>query len=197
VHGRLRSLLENAIPAAPLRGSFFRGLPLAHVATPLSTIGSMRRGGRYNAKGTFEMFYLADRPDNSLREVGMLTDDGDAPIAVPSPPFVICTIDVVLQRVLDLRDDDTRRKLDVSLDDLVSAWRLIVARGHVPMTHTLGAAARDAEIEALLVPSGKYPGSSNLAVIRDRLRAGSSFSIHKADGFPAGAETTVHGTYRG
>ncbi len=126
----------------------------------------------------------------------MLTDDGGTPIAAPSPSFIICTVDVLLQHVVDLCDDGTRRKIDVRLDELVSAWRLIVAQGNVPMTHTLGAAAREAEIEALLVPSAKHPGSSNLAIIRDRLREGSNFSIYKADGFPAGTETTVRGTYR-
>ncbi len=141
------------------------------------------------------MSYFADRPDNSLREIGMLTDDDGAPIAVPSPSFIICTVDVLLQHAIDLRDADTRRKLGVSLDELVSAWRLIVAQGNVPVTHALGAAARVAEIEALLVPSAKYPGSSNLAVIRDRLREGSKFSIYKADGFPAGTETAIRGTY--
>lgn len=64
-------------------------------------------------------------------------------------------------------------------------WRLIVAQGNVPITQTLGAVAREADIEALLVPSAKYAGSTNVAIIRDRLREGSNFSIHKPDGFPS------------
>ncbi len=196
MHDHLRSLLQSAIPAAPLRGSFFRGVPLAHIGIPLSAIGSIRRGGRYNAKGTFEVSYFADRPDNSLREVGMLVDDDGTPIAVPSPSFIVCTVNVRLQHVVDLRDAEKCRRLDVRLDELVSAWRPIVAQGNVPMTHTLGTVARDAGIEALLVPSAKYAGSTNLAIIRDRLREGSNFSIYMANGFPSGTETTVHGTYR-
>lgn len=119
MHDRLRGLLKTAIPAAPLRESFFRGVPLAHVSTPLSAIGSIRRGGRYNAKDAFEVSYLADRPDNSLREVGMLTDHDGTPIAVPSPSFIVCTVDVFLQHVIDLRDAEIRRKLDVSMDELI------------------------------------------------------------------------------
>jgi len=77
---------------------FFRAIALQYIETPLSAMGSLRRGGRYNAKDDFEVLYLADRPDNSLREVGMLLDDKNRPIAVPAPPKIVFTIETRLQQ---------------------------------------------------------------------------------------------------
>jgi RES domain-containing protein len=36
--------------------------------TPLSAIGSRVRGGRYNRKGAFEAFYLANTQETALYE---------------------------------------------------------------------------------------------------------------------------------
>lgn len=192
----LQSRFRALIPAAPLRGSFFRAIPLARVGAPLSAIGSIKRGGRYNGKGEFEVFYIADRPDNSLREIGMLNDDNGTPVAVPGAAHVLFTVEVTLQHVVDLRDPRVRSTLGVSLDELVSAWRLVVAQGHVPITHIIGAAARNAEVEALLVPSAKYPGSTNLAIMRDRLRRNSVVLIRRSEDFPVGTEVAIRGSYR-
>jgi hypothetical protein len=57
----------------------------------------------------------------------------------------------------------------------------------------LGAAARDAGIEALIVPSARHPGYANVAVIRDRLMIGSAIRIHEPSAFPAATETEIHG----
>jgi RES domain-containing protein len=168
-------------------------IPLEFVGTPLSAIGSIASGGRYNTRSDFEALYLADRPDNSLREVRMLRDDAGFPIAVPAAPRIIFTVDVRLQRVVDLTDDSVCALFGVSFDELIAPWRLIVALGRVPTTHALGAAARNVGVEALIVPSAQHPGSRNLVVMPDRLLLGSSVRIHRPRGFAADVGVTIEG----
>jgi RES domain-containing protein len=188
------SVFKRKTPGVPHRGSYFRLIPLEFVDLPLSAIGSIKGGGRYNAQGDFEALYLADRPDNTLREVRMLRDDAGFPVAVPDAPKIIFTVDVRLQRVVDLSDDAVCAVLGVSFDELITPWRLIVALGRVPTTHVLGAAAREAGIEALIVPSAQHPGSKNLVVIPDRLLFGSSVMIHQPRGFAANVGVVVEGS---
>ena len=123
----------------------------------------------------------------------MLRDDAGLPVAVPDAPRIIFTVDVELQRVVDLTDDVVCALLRVSFDELITPWRLIVALRRVPTTHALGAAARRAGVEALIVPSAQHPGSKNLVVMPDRMLAGSSVTIHQPRGFAAGVGVTIEG----
>jgi RES domain-containing protein len=71
----------SKIPELKLQGPFFRGIPLRYVATPLSALGSKISGGRYNAIGAFEVFYLAPTPAVALSEVTAVAS-GAAPIRI-------------------------------------------------------------------------------------------------------------------
>ena len=47
------------LPVEPRRGLAFRLILARYAATALSSIGSLRAGGRYNMRGEFEALYLA------------------------------------------------------------------------------------------------------------------------------------------
>jgi RES domain-containing protein len=189
-----KEVFQKKTPGAPHRGSYIRAIPLQFAGSPLSAIGSLRAGGRYNARGAFEVLYLADRPDNALREIEMLPNDTGVPTKIHRVPTVIFSVRVRLQRVVDLTQDATRDMLGVSFDELVAPWRLIVAFGRVPMTHRIGAAARGAGLEGLIVPSARQPRAKNLVVFRDCLLRGSSADIRSAKGFGAGINVRLRGS---
>jgi hypothetical protein len=72
---------------------------------------------------------------------------------------------------------------------------LLLAESKIPPTHLLGEAAREAAIEALLVPSARLSGTKNIAIITDRVRIGSFFEIYPPEGFVPGTATRVDGRY--
>jgi hypothetical protein len=106
---------------------------------------------------------------------------------------VLFSVDCELRHVVDLTRDETLRTIRVTADDLTDDWRAIVLEGKVPITHDIGAAARAAGVEALIYPSARLSGASNLAVIVDRLRRGSRLRINPPDGFDPGVATEIAG----
>ncbi len=181
----------QTIPGAPLRGFFFRAIRLKYVTAPLSALGSTINGGRYNAAGAFEVYYLAPNAAVALRETQAVDPSG-----VPKRimPLTLFTIDVELQRVVNLADDGTLGVLGLAADELTTEWRAAVLAGTTPITHAIGDAARTAEVEALIYPSARVRGANNLAVIVDRLRRGSRLRINPAEGFGPGTTIEVSGT---
>ena len=80
----------------------------------------------------------------------------------PVSPHRLARIQVELHRVLDLTDPGTLAALDLRPEDLVGDdWQ---------RTQRLGAQARAAGFEGLLVPSAAGPGD-NLVIFPDRLDA--------------------------
>lgn len=131
----------------------------------LSPEGSVLHGGRYNPKGVFGALYCGDTEEVCRAEVAK------AAAHLPLAAFVVGTIQVQLQKVLDLTDDQVLMTLGLTRADLTKAgdWRL---------TQHLGALAREAGFEALLVPSAAGPGT-NLVIFSDRLLPGSSIELVK------------------
>ena len=154
-------------------------------------MGSKPSGGRYNAAGTFEVYYLAPNADAVLRETRAVD-----PSSIPKriAPLTLFTVDVDLQHVVDLTNDETLHALGVARAELTMEWRAIVLDGKTPITHQIGASAHLANIEALIYPSARLPGATNLAVIADKLRRGSSLRVNPADGFGPGATIEIIGT---
>lgn len=180
----------RTIPGAPLRGSFFRAIPLEHRTTPLSAIGSIKRGGRYNPANEFEAYYLAESPETTLDELRVV-----APNIAPTrmKPIVTFAVDVALQHTVDLTGSKAKTTLHVMESDLLVEWRALVARGDIPTTHEIGIAARRADVEALRVPSARLSGAANLVVLVDRLRLGSSITIEPSTGFESGTQVKIEG----
>jgi RES domain-containing protein len=180
----------KTIPGVSLRGSFFRAIPLVHISSPLSAVGSLARGGRYNAAGGFEAFYIARSPDTTLYELQVIS-----PRSAPTrtKPLITFTIEVDLQAVVDLTSRANVHALGLTPADLIVEWKAVLIAGGVPITHDIGSAARDAGVEAIIVPSARQPGATNLVIFPDRLRHGSSVRIDPPDGFPPGTRLVISG----
>lgn len=139
-----------------MRGTFYRALLAAFGMEPLSVEGSLRHGGRYNPLGGFGAIYCGENPAVCAAEIHRRAQRH------PVRRYRLARIHIDLHRVLDLTDPATLAALGLRAEDLVTdTWE---------PTQRLGAAARAAGFEGLLVPSAAGPGR-NLVIFPDRLDA--------------------------
>lgn len=117
---RLLRALENA-PVQPFSGFVYRIIAERHRDSPLSAIGSVRSGGRYNAPNTFPVLYCADSQMTALLEVEALFATADGQLkGVPRDPDLVLSLRCELARVLDLTDESFLRELGMTRDELVN-----------------------------------------------------------------------------
>lgn len=174
----MRDLLERVAQLEPFTrsGTAFRAVNLRYVNTPLSALGSVMAGGRYNPKGGFEVLYLAENAGTTLREVAFAASSGGRFQAEPKDPYVVFSVPFTLGQLVDLTDPRTLLALGVTREALCRPWRLAAARGEPVPTHTLGAALRAAKLEGFLYPSAT-DDTTNLAVIPENLQSGSRLEV--------------------
>jgi RES domain-containing protein len=95
-------VLEHA-PVTPYTEYAYRILADKWRDFPLSAIGSVRSGGRYNAPNTFPVLYCADSQLTAMMEVEALFTTADGQLkGAPQNPDLVLTIQCGLSRVLDL-----------------------------------------------------------------------------------------------
>lgn len=87
-----------ALSARPLRGQVYRLVAQPFRDRVLSPEGSERYGGRYNPKGAFGALYCGETPAVCVAEVRKATAGRKL------GPFVLASVTVTLQRVLDLTE---------------------------------------------------------------------------------------------
>jgi RES domain-containing protein len=183
---RLLRALENA-PVEPFSGFVYRVIAERHSESPLSAIGSVRAGGRYNAPNTFPVLYCADSQMTALLEVEALftTADGQLKGAARDPDLVL-SLRCELARVLDLTDEHFCHELGTTRDELVSLLpsRFILnARGEETPTQKLGAACSfSGGVSALKVPSAANETGFCLDVLPDSLLVGEHIAIQDDSG---------------
>jgi RES domain-containing protein len=169
--------------ASPLQEVFYRSVRADRAAAILSTLWSLSSGGRYNRKGTFEALYAADNPQTALLEVDAMRRDPAGKVrGLRFSPRILVSIDVSVQRSVVLLD--VLPAIGASESDLYLPWR-IEQREEPTVTQQLGAAARAANIELLLVPSEKNRGASNAVIFPDQLLVQSQVRIFADDAVPA------------
>jgi len=183
---RLLRALENA-PVEPFSGFVYRVIAERHSESPLSAIGSVRSGGRYNAPNTFPVLYCADSQMTALLEIEALftTADGQLKGAARDPDLVL-SLRCELARVLDLTDEHFCHELGTTRDELVSLLpsRFILnARGEETPTQKLGAACSfSGGVSALKVPSAANETGFCLDVLPDSLLVGEHIAIQDDSG---------------
>jgi RES domain-containing protein len=150
--------------------------------SPLSAIGALERGGRFNPPDAFSVLYTADSQFTALREVEALFVDPDGRLrGVPRNPDLLLTLECALLRVLDLTLSDLHIDLGTSHDELVasSPSRFMAnARGEHTPTQQLGLACfRTGHISAIKVPSAANPEGSCLDIFPESLIIGERVAI--------------------
>jgi RES domain-containing protein len=96
--------LEHA-PVEPFDGFVYRVISERWRESPLSIIGSIRAGGRYNAPNTFPVLYCADSQVTAMLEVEALFTTADGQLrGVARDPDLVLSLRCGLARVLDLTD---------------------------------------------------------------------------------------------
>jgi RES domain-containing protein len=154
---------------------------------PLSAMGAMQHGGRYNAPHSFPVLYGADSQLTALLEAEALFTTADGQLqGMPRDPDPILTIACRLDRVLDLRVPALYYVLGTSQPELVSSTpsRFILnARGEQTSTQQLGAACSDSRrISTLMAPSAVHPSGFCLDILIGSLVDGEQISIRDQSG---------------
>jgi RES domain-containing protein len=171
------------LPVQPRRGLAFRLILARYAATALSSIGSLRAGGRYNMRGEFEALYLASSPVTALREVEALVATTEGLRGVKGPPRILLSIEYELQAVVDLTKPSAQQLLRSSLAELSAPWRTLNAAGATAPTQLLGSVVHELSvIEALRVPSARDPATDNVVIFPDRLRSTSTVRVFDDSG---------------
>ncbi len=183
---RLLRALENA-PVEPFSGFVYRVIAERHRESPLSAIGSVRSGGRYNAPNTFPVVYCADSQMTALLEVEALFTTADGQLkGVARDPDLVLSLRCKLARVLDLTDAHFLTELGTTREELISLTpsRFILnARGEETPTQILGAACSfSGNISGLKVPSAAAERGFCLDLLPDSLLVGEHISIHDDSG---------------
>lgn len=158
------TLRERIAAQRPIRieGSFFRLISERYRDEITSTAGSFQHGGRYNPKRGFGVLYLSESEPVSRAEV--LRAAGDP--ASLRGPFLCGEIRMVLERVLDLTDEEVLEELGIRREELLRD------RGDRERDYRLprriARLARAAGFEALKVPSVTSRGA-NLVIFMENL----------------------------
>ena len=146
----------SRLPAGPFGGTGFR-----HLATgyqPLSGEGARVTGGRWNPPDSFPVLYLGlDRQTTVAEFRRLAAKQGRAPSDFL--PRDLCSYEVRLQHVLDVRGADTRRNVGLSSE---------LDGNDLAASQAVGEAAHLVGFEAILAPSATGSGEI-LAVLLDRL----------------------------
>jgi RES domain-containing protein len=183
---KLIQVLENA-PLAPYSGFTFRVISDRWRTSPLSAIGALERGGRFNTPDAFSVLYTADSQLTALREVEALFVDSAGRLrGVPRNPDLVLTLECTLLRVLDLTLHDLYIELGTSRDELIASSPsrfLANARGEHTPTQNLGLACfRTGHISAMKVPSAVNPDGYCLDIFLESLIVGEHISVRDDSG---------------
>lgn len=117
---RLKTVLKSA-PLVSYSGYSYRVIEDRWRNDPLSAIGALQNGGRYNAPNTFSFLYTANSRVTAFKETQALFDTDDGQLRdVPRNPELVLTLEVTLLCVLDLTDSNLCAELGTSREELVS-----------------------------------------------------------------------------
>jgi len=141
------------------RGTCYRAHDPKWAFSPLSGDGAKTHGGRFNPKGV-PALYLALTIDGMIAEM-------THGFAHRLDPLIICSYQVDVDDVVDLKDDDGREANGVALAALSCAWADDVANGRYPASWSIADRLVEQGSAGVLVPSfarGGRPDMANLVL---------------------------------
>ena len=123
-------------------------------------------GARFTPQGGFNSIYLAHDPITAFIEVSALILLPGGPLPVRSAPWVIITVDGIVNQLLDLTDPSTLAALGTTAQEMTGTWAAIAC----PPTQLLAQLAYDSgRIAGIKYASAKHPGGLNVVVFPDRI----------------------------
>ena len=148
----IQAVKKLSADSVPISGDSFRLVALRYQDSLLSTIGSFKRGGRYNVAQQFEALYVSGSPITALKEIRYLINTPAGVSAYPTRPYILLSLQYQLHRVIDLTDSHIRNFLDTNVQELTGSWYSFIEEEIAP-TQQLGKIAYDLGVQALKVPS--------------------------------------------
>jgi RES domain-containing protein len=153
----------------------------------LSAKGSFIAGGRYNYFGTYEVLYLSCDEQTCHAEMIGSNRAVDPTIF----PRLIFAANVQLSNVLDLTDERILDELGINQSILIMTnWRVSQKVGKEAPTQTIGRLVKEANFEAILVPSAARPDGKNLCVFTDNISP-SVLQVINAEHLPSNRSETL------
>jgi RES domain-containing protein len=123
-------------------------------------------GARFTPTGGFDSIYVAHDPITAFIEVTALVLLPGGPVPVRSAPWVVISVDGILNRILDLTNPATLVALGTTAQEMTGNWVILPH----PPTQLLGQLAYDSgRIAGIKYASAKHPGGLNLVVFPDRV----------------------------
>jgi RES domain-containing protein len=141
------------------RGTCYRAHDPKWAFSPLSGDGARTHGGRFNPKGV-PALYLALTLDGMFLEMAH-------GFAHRFDPLTVCSYDVDVEDVVDLRGDAGRRANGVPVDQLRCPWFDDLANRRTPASWNVAERLVGRGAAGILVPSfarGASPAMSNLVL---------------------------------
>lgn len=138
-------------------------------------------GARFTPIGGFDSIYLAHDPITAFIEVSALILLPGGPVPVRSAPWVVVSVDGIINNLLDLTDATTLAALATTAQEMTGTW---AATPHPP-TQLVGQLAYDSgRIAGIKYASAKHPGGLNVVVFPDRLAiaAGNYLEVYDPHG---------------
>jgi RES domain-containing protein len=142
--------------------------PPGHTGPPQPLWGGAAKiaGARFTPVGGFDSIYLAEDPITAFIEVSALILLPRGPVPVRSAPWVIVTVDGIVNNLLDLTDPATLTALATTAQEVTGTWVTLPQ----PPTQLLGKLAYDSgRIAGIRYASAKRAGGINVMVFPDRL----------------------------
>ena len=181
----------GAVKLASARGPWSRAVGYRHLLAPPTGLRGPAQplwggaaklvGARFTPKGSFESIYLASDPITAFVEVSALLLLPGGPVPVRSAPWVIVSVDGMMNDLLDLTDLATLAALGTSEQEMTGPW----VKAPDPRTQALGRAAyRSGRIAGIKYRSAKHTGGLNLVVFPDRISisAGNYLEVYDPHG---------------
>jgi RES domain-containing protein len=123
-------------------------------------------GARFTPMGGFDSIYLAHDPITAFIEVSALILLPGGPVSVRSAPWVVISVDGIVNKLLDLTDPATLTALGTTAQEMTGTWATLPH----PPTQLVGQLTYDSgRIAGIKYASAKHPGGINVVVFPDRL----------------------------
>ena len=162
-----RRIAEHAELMRPWQGAVYRVTTLDY-PSPKSILlgqGSFLYGGRWNAAGSFRAVYGSTTDVVAVAESRANAEYAGMPFPFRTPRLLV-TLELNLEKVIDLTQPGTLRSLGLVVDDFRREdWRKVQAQGGESLSQCFGRAVFESGANALLAPSARVPGGVNIVYL--------------------------------